>query len=290
MGAVPELVEPLRGGSPTAFPIIAIRVGRRLAQANAEAILRSVRFPTKKPGTHRCFRRFRYVLSRVGKRTDRRDRADLIWPSRPRFRISIERWSCTSPPAEGLRPHGPSEDAMSSKPASSKPARSPMTSIANLQIRNGLLATLSADDLSLLAPHLREEILLPGDLLHRPGEKIEQAYFLQSGIVSLMAVLKGGTHVETASIGREGAIGTIEGFGSLMQRAARFDQPAEPNLAAVGRQMRRRHPAEPRIPRRDAGSAPLERDGGSRHSTRVGRHRLSPRGHQDTGPREAEKP
>jgi CRP-like cAMP-binding protein len=30
-----------------------------------------------------------------------------------------------------------------------------------------------------------------------------------------MAVLKGGTTVETASIGREGAIGTIEGFGSL---------------------------------------------------------------------------
>jgi len=98
---------------------------------------------------------------------------------------------------------------------SSKPARSPMTSIANLQIRNGLLAALSPDDLSLLAPHLREEILLPGDLLHRPGEKIAQVYFLQSGIISLMAVLKGGTLVETASIGREGAVGTIEGFGSL---------------------------------------------------------------------------
>jgi CRP-like cAMP-binding protein len=90
-----------------------------------------------------------------------------------------------------------------------------MTSIANLQIHNGLLAALSPDDLSLLAPHLREGILLAGDLLHRPGEKIEQVYFLQSGIVSLMAVLKGGTHVETASIGREGAVGTIEGFGSL---------------------------------------------------------------------------
>jgi CRP-like cAMP-binding protein len=90
-----------------------------------------------------------------------------------------------------------------------------MTSVGNLQIRNGLLATLSIGDLSLLAPHLREMILPSGDLLHRPGEKIEQVYFLQSGIVSLMAVLKGGTLVETASIGREGAVGTIEGFGSL---------------------------------------------------------------------------
>ena len=90
-----------------------------------------------------------------------------------------------------------------------------MTSVANLQTPNGLLAALSPYDRSLLAPHLREVILFPGDLLHRPGEKIEQVYFLQSGIVSLMAVLKGGTHVETASIGREGAVGTIEGFGSL---------------------------------------------------------------------------
>ena len=90
-----------------------------------------------------------------------------------------------------------------------------MTSVANLQLRNGLLSALSPNDLSLLVPHLREVILLPRDLLHRPGEKIEQVYFLQSGIVSLMAVLKGGTHVETASIGREGAVGTIEGFGAL---------------------------------------------------------------------------
>jgi hypothetical protein len=66
-----------------------------------------------------------------------------------------------------------------------------MTSVANLQTPNGLLAALSPYDRSLLAPHLREVILFPRDLLHRPGEKIEQVYFLQSGIVSLMAVLKG---------------------------------------------------------------------------------------------------
>ena len=58
-----------------------------------------------------------------------------------------------------------------------------MTSVANLQTPNGLLAALSPYDRSLLAPHLREVILFPGDLLHRPGEKIEQVYFLQSGIV-----------------------------------------------------------------------------------------------------------
>jgi CRP-like cAMP-binding protein len=67
----------------------------------------------------------------------------------------------------------------------------------------------------LLAPHLREGRLIRGDLLHRPGEQIEQVYFLTSGIVSLMAILEGGTTVETVSVGHEGAIGTIEGFGPL---------------------------------------------------------------------------
>src|SRR5262249_53287998 len=87
--------------------------------------------------------------------------------------------------------------------------------IRNLPIGNGLLAALSPGDLALLAPHLREVMLLPGDPLHRPGEKIEQVYFLQRGLVSLMAVLEGGTQVERVSMGRGGAMGTIEGFGSL---------------------------------------------------------------------------
>jgi CRP-like cAMP-binding protein len=58
-------------------------------------------------------------------------------------------------------------------------------------------------------------LLLVGNTLHRPGDKIEQVYFLHDGVVSLMAVMKDGTMVETVSVGHEGAIGTIEGSGSL---------------------------------------------------------------------------
>jgi CRP-like cAMP-binding protein len=82
-------------------------------------------------------------------------------------------------------------------------------------LRNRLLASLSPDDFASLQPHLREVVLFPSDLLHRPGEQIGQVYFLHSGIVSLMAVLEGGAMVETVSIGHEGAVGTIERFGSL---------------------------------------------------------------------------
>src|SRR5262249_22025925 len=112
--------------------------------------------------------------------------------------------------------------------------------IRNLPIGNGLLAALSPGDLALLAPHLREVMLLPGDALHRPGEKIEQVYFLQSGIVSLMAVLEGGTHVETVSIGLEGAIGTIEGSGSLHAFTSARVQVAGSALRMPGPIFRRR--------------------------------------------------
>jgi CRP-like cAMP-binding protein len=87
--------------------------------------------------------------------------------------------------------------------------------IEDPRLRNRLLAALAPEEFSKLAPHLREVLFFPGDALHRPGEKIEHVYFLQSGIVSLMAIMEGGTGVETVSIGHEGAVGTIEGFGAL---------------------------------------------------------------------------
>jgi CRP-like cAMP-binding protein len=90
-----------------------------------------------------------------------------------------------------------------------------MTIKETSHLRNQLLTALAPRDFALLAPYLREVMLFPGDVLHRPGEQIRQVYFLQSGIVSLMAILEGGRTVETVSIGNEGAIGTIEGFGSL---------------------------------------------------------------------------
>jgi hypothetical protein len=110
-----------------------------------------------------------------------------------------------------------------------------MTTAQNPHLRNRLLAALSPDDFALLAPHLREVRLFHGDLLHRPGERIEQVYFLTSGIVSLMAILEGGTTVETVSIGHEGAIGTIEGFGSLH---------ASPRSACRSPDQRREFPAQ----------------------------------------------
>ena len=79
--------------------------------------------------------------------------------------------------------------------------------------RNRLLAAMRPQDYALLEPHLQIVLIDEGEYLHLPGEEIEQVYFLHSGIVSLMAISRDGDAISTASVGREGAIGTIAGTG-----------------------------------------------------------------------------
>ena len=79
--------------------------------------------------------------------------------------------------------------------------------------RNRLLSALRPRDYALLEPHLQIVPIGEGEFLHLPGEEIEQVYFLHKGIVSLMAISKEGDAIATASVGSEGAIGTIVGTG-----------------------------------------------------------------------------
>jgi CRP-like cAMP-binding protein len=52
-----------------------------------------------------------------------------------------------------------------------------------------------------------------GVILQEQGEPIERVYFPNSGMISLVAVMKQGNAVETATVGREGAIGAMSGLG-----------------------------------------------------------------------------
>jgi CRP-like cAMP-binding protein len=79
---------------------------------------------------------------------------------------------------------------------------------------NRFLATLPPHDFSLLAPHLRTIPLERGVMLHDVGEEIEHVYFPHSGMVSLVAVMRSGADVETATIGRAGVIGASAGLGA----------------------------------------------------------------------------
>ena len=79
--------------------------------------------------------------------------------------------------------------------------------------RNLLLAGLPAKDLTLLTPHLKDVALEQGMILQEQGERIDQVYFPHDGIVSLLAVMQQGNAIEIATIGYEGAVGSLAGFG-----------------------------------------------------------------------------
>jgi CRP-like cAMP-binding protein len=92
------------------------------------------------------------------------------------------------------------------------------TSLAGLRSlhprSNRFLAALPASDFALLAPHLRTAPLPLGAMLHEAEGEIAHVYFPQSGMISLVVVMRDGATVETATVGRGGAIGSAAGLGS----------------------------------------------------------------------------
>src|ERR1700704_1639831 len=79
--------------------------------------------------------------------------------------------------------------------------------------RNRLLAALTAADHSLLAPHLKELSLELGLLLQEAGEPVEHIYFPPQGMISLLAVMSDGQGIENTTVGSEGVVGAMSGFG-----------------------------------------------------------------------------
>ena len=78
-----------------------------------------------------------------------------------------------------------------------------------LALQNRLLVSLPADEYALLAPHLAAVELERGRLLYDPGDRIETVYFPHDGVISLMTLMENGAAIESATIGREGALGLM---------------------------------------------------------------------------------
>jgi CRP-like cAMP-binding protein len=78
---------------------------------------------------------------------------------------------------------------------------------------NKLLSSLPRDQFHLLAPHLITQSLAQGVGLIEAGEEFDCVYFPHYGMVSLLAVLKDGKAIETATVGREGVVGAMAGLG-----------------------------------------------------------------------------
>ena len=78
---------------------------------------------------------------------------------------------------------------------------------------NRLLAALPDDAFILLEPDLRPLTLPQGVVCYGAGDTIDQVYFPHTGMISQLITTGDGDMVETASTGREGAVGLQCGFG-----------------------------------------------------------------------------
>ena len=74
-------------------------------------------------------------------------------------------------------------------------------------MQNRLLAALPPEDYGLVAPHLTHMDLERGRLLYEPGDRMDVVYFPHDGVISLMTLMENGAAIESAAIGREGAVG-----------------------------------------------------------------------------------
>jgi CRP-like cAMP-binding protein len=74
---------------------------------------------------------------------------------------------------------------------------------------NRLLEALPAGDYGLIASHLASVDIERGRLLYDPGDRIDTVYFPIDGVISLMTLMENGAAIESATIGREGALGLM---------------------------------------------------------------------------------
>jgi CRP-like cAMP-binding protein len=80
-------------------------------------------------------------------------------------------------------------------------------------LNNKLLAALPRREFDLLAPNLITVSLQQAEVLAEPGDEFDHIYFPESGMLSLLAVLRDGKAIETATVGREGVVGAMAGLG-----------------------------------------------------------------------------
>jgi CRP-like cAMP-binding protein len=81
---------------------------------------------------------------------------------------------------------------------------------------NHLLRALNEDDYGALVPHLDPVPGRRGDVLYEQGEIVTAAYFpCETALVSFIVALEDGSVVETATVGREGAVGGLVSLGNL---------------------------------------------------------------------------
>lgn len=100
---------------------------------------------------------------------------------------------------------------------------------SSVKSQNRLLNSLGESDLAQLQPYLKKVHMTRGDFLHPVGQPIAHVYFPESGMVSMLAVMKSGEQIETAIIGNEGVVGgwvAIDGANANTQSTVQIEGSA----------------------------------------------------------------
>ncbi len=108
------------------------------------------------------------------------------------------------------------------------------------QFKNRVLASLPAEDLQRLTPHLTPVTLGINRTLHDAGQLIDTVYFLEEGICSMVVTMETGNMIEVGVTGIDGFVGLaallgtrqspnrafmqISGHGYSMKAKVLFDQ------------------------------------------------------------------
>jgi CRP-like cAMP-binding protein len=121
----------------------------------------------------------------------------LLYRALPRTERALGAYS--HPPAEAARPTG------QDNPLHSRNLGGPLD--------NKLLSSLPRDTFNLLGPNLMTQSLEQGLVLIEAGDEVDHVYFPHYGMLSLLAVMKDGKAIETATVGREGVVGAMAGLG-----------------------------------------------------------------------------
>jgi CRP-like cAMP-binding protein len=80
--------------------------------------------------------------------------------------------------------------------------------------RNVVLSRLSVEGLERLRPHLRPVELKIRQPIFQPNRPIKEAYFVETGMISVVSVMEDGRSIEVGTIGREGVAGAVALLGA----------------------------------------------------------------------------
>jgi CRP-like cAMP-binding protein len=114
-------------------------------------------------------------------------------------------------------------------------------------LANRLLVALPVDDYGLIAPSLAQVDLERGRLLYDPGDRVDTIYFPLDGVISLMTLMENGAAIESATIGREGALGLMSAVSPRQSLSRAIVQTPAKALRISAAQMHEAWEKSPRI-------------------------------------------